>query len=361
MKILMTPVSFGNPFQRELADALERLKHSVALSNPYLFWRFPFLKYIRINGKPDVVHLHWLDPYIIRPTIRGMLLSANITLFEMAIMRSMGIKLVWTVHNVLSHDKLHPVIEKTYLRIIMRFFNEIIFLSLSSITEFNKVFNPPPQVREKYHVVPHGHYISSYINKVDTKSAKNLLGIDEQSFVLLFFGEIRDYKGLKNLIRAFSELKDNDSRLVIAGKYQSKTIFDTMTQEILSASKSDKRIIPHIYFIPDHFVQVFMNAADLVVLPYSDILNSGAAILAMSFGKALIAPKIGSLTELLDEKGGVFFNPTEQDGLIKAIKKARTLNVKEMGKYNFEKIQRYDWDSIARETSEIYNSSFDPI
>jgi len=58
---------------------------------------------------------------------------------------------------------------------------------------------------------------------------------------------------------------------------------------------NDKRIKVFLDFIPDNDIQIYMNAADIIVLPYLDILNSGVAILAMSFGKPVIAPRTGSI------------------------------------------------------------------
>ncbi len=352
MKVVFTPISNGNPFQKELAGALERLGHTVDLYDPA--WQFPLLKYIRKNGKPDVVHLHWLHPFLMKTTIQGTLLRANITLFEIVILRALGVKLVWTVHNVLDHERTHPILEKLYQRFIMRFFNEIIFFSRSSVSVFNEIIDPPPQIRKNYNIIPHGNYISSYINKIDIKIGKDILGIDANSFVLLCFGEIRPYKGINTMIEAFSKLTDKDYRLVVAGRPHNRPGDKSLSEEILSAIKPDKRIIPHLYFIPDYFVQIFMNAADIVILPYTDILNSGAAVLAMSFGKPVIAPNIGSIPELIDSNGGILFDPSKEGDLQRAIEQSKNLDLQAMGKYNFEKIKKYDWDSIAHETSEVY-------
>jgi glycosyltransferase involved in cell wall biosynthesis len=77
----------------------------------------------------------------------------------------------------------------------------------------------------------------------------------------------------------------------------------------------DNRITTVLEFIPDDDIQIYMNAADVVILPYTDILTSGAAILAMSFGKPVIAPAVKCITETIDDKGGFVGSGSVSNGL----------------------------------------------
>jgi len=89
-------------------------------------------------------------------------------------------------------------------------------------------------------------------------------------------------------------------------------------------------------------------------LPYKDILTSGAVILAMSFGKPIIAPAIGCIPDVLDSEGSILYDPSEKEGLLKAMKQALDANLKKMGEHNFELAKHLRWDEIAKRTYEVY-------
>jgi len=97
-----------------------------------------------------------------------------------------------------------------------------------------------------------------------------------------------------------------------------------------------------------------MNACDVVVLPFHDILTSGSALLAMSFGKPVIAPRLGCIPEVLDSEGAFLYNYKEREGLLKAIQEASVANLGAMGKHNYDKTKRFDWNVIAQKTHELY-------
>ncbi|HPI91500.1 MAG TPA: glycosyltransferase family 4 protein [Deltaproteobacteria bacterium] len=348
MKIVHTPISDGNPYQRELADALRRMGHSVDLYTPV--WPFPFVHYVLKNGKPDIFHIHWQDQFLIRKTIPGSLIRSILSVLEFMLIGVLGIKIVWTVHNVLNHERTHPAIEMFFLKIILKFFNEITFMSQAGIEAFNGIINPHKCVQDKFHIVPHGSYVDSYTNKISKPAARQILNIDEDSFIFLCFGEARPYKGLQTVIGLMKDIPDPSIRLLVAGRAHNKSF----EHVIRKAASSDKRIHTVLSYIPDDFVQVFMNASDVVVLPYKDILNSGAAVLAMSFGKPVIAPNMGGIKDLLDGNGGMLFDPADKRSLIDAMLKMKNADVQAMGKHNHEKIRHYDWDYIATLTSAVY-------
>lgn len=129
---------------------------------------------------------------------------------------------------------------------------------------------------------------------------------------------------------------------------------DEVATDLLNRCKGNENIRAIFEFIPDDELQVYMNAADVVVLPYRNILTSGAVILAMSFGKPVIAPAIGCMEDLLDNEGSFLYNPSEKDGLVKAMRKALDANLKNMGEHNFELVEMLQWDKIAKRTCEVY-------
>ena len=113
-------------------------------------------------------------------------------------------------------------------------------------------------------------------------------------------------------------------------------------------------------FIPDDQIQVYMNASDAVILPYRDILTSGAAILAMSFGRACIAPRLGCINDILDEHGAFLYDPDATDGLVRALKSAVASgrDLSRMGAYNRYLAKQWDWERIAQRTLDVYYGAF---
>ena len=103
-----------------------------------------------------------------------------------------------------------------------------------------------------------------------------------------------------------------------------------------------------------------MNACDVVVLPYRRILTSGAAVLAMSFGKPCIAPRAGCVTDILDENGAIFFDPSVSGNLERALRETvdSRHRLREMGLYNLRRAAAWDWESIGRSTAAVYKQCF---
>ena len=93
-----------------------------------------------------------------------------------------------------------------------------------------------------------------------------------------------------------------------------------------------------------------------MVFPYRDILTSGGILLAMSFGKAIIAPMLGCIIDTLDYSSSILYDTGEQDGLLKAMRKAGALNgqLHRMGKHNLKLAERLPWTQVGRAHYEAY-------
>jgi glycosyltransferase involved in cell wall biosynthesis len=120
----------------------------------------------------------------------------------------------------------------------------------------------------------------------------------------------------------------------------------------------DQRIKLCPGFIPDDQIQLYMNACDVVIFPYRDILTSGAVLLAMSFGRACIAPRKGCIGEVLDDTGAFLYEIDDENGLMKAMKSAldKSSHLSVMGQHNRHLAEKYNWKHIAEMTNDIYRS-----
>jgi glycosyltransferase involved in cell wall biosynthesis len=174
----------------------------------------------------------------------------------------------------------------------------------------------------------------------------------EDTRVFLFVGAIRAYKGLSDLTDAFRHIHRPDVRVLIAGKPAT----DADTQLLAAAAAGDPRIELRLGFVPDEDLAVLLGAADAVVLPFRDILTSGSAILAMSYGRAVVAPSLGCLPETLDPQASILYDPLSPDALANALESALSADLDAMGEHALVLARRLAWGPIALATAELYRA-----
>jgi glycosyltransferase involved in cell wall biosynthesis len=266
------------------------------------------------------------------------------------VVKALGIKVVWTVHNLSNHDKIKPRYEIFVNRFLVRLYDQLIVHCSFAREAVIQMYNLPDHLADRIQVIPHGHFIDCYENRITREEARAMLDYKEDVILFLYFGGIRPYKGILELIDAFRTIKCPQVRLLIVGSPAN----DTIKAELLCRCQTDSRIRTHLQFVPQAEIQIYMNAADVTVFPYRDILTSSSVVLAMSFGKAIIVPRIGCISETLDTQGGFLYDPNDGDGLLEAIQNALSSDVDAMGRYNRDKVEHCDWEEIAKKTLELY-------
>ena len=149
----------------------------------------------------------------------------------------------------------------------------------------------------------------TYGKKLDRNEALTALNLDPQYSYLLFFGIIRDYKGLDILIRAFSDsrLRGKKLKLIVAGEfYEDETRYRNQVKE----SGLENDVIFYDHFIKDEDVRLFFSGADLVVQPYKSATQSGVTQIAYHFDKPMVVTDVGGLKEIVpDGKCGYVVKP----------------------------------------------------
>jgi len=262
---------------------------------------------------------------------------------------------VWTVHNIMEHERRFPQLELFFHRLLFRFYDKVIVHCTYAQAAIIEAYRVPDYLIEKIHVIPIGEYGTSYDNQISRGNARERLEIDNGKTVFLFFGYLRTYKGILHLIETFKNIKNERIELVVAGKPANSEI-----QEILlEVCREDPRIVTFLGYVPEDDVQIYMNAADFVVLPFMDILTSASCMLAMSFGRAIIAPRMGCIPEYLDSKGGILYDPEGDGALSRALQGSLSANFTEMDLHNLQKVQSFDWKSIGELTCQVYKECFD--
>jgi len=214
-------------------------------------------------------------------------------LFTLMALKIRKTKIVWTVHNIKPHENYHPYMCKLMMYIFTNMLDAIVIMSKSEKDEIIQEY--PALKRKVVSYIPHPLY-HCYPNDASLGESRKQLGIPLNATVFTYFGQIRDYKNIPELLRSFEGLDRKDCYLIVAGAIKDQEL----KLEIMQLSKNARNLKLKTSYIPENEIQYYMNASDVVVLPFKNILNSGSAMLALSFGKPLLCPEIGALKGLQD-------------------------------------------------------------
>lgn len=250
-----------------------------------------------LTRRYDLVHLHHPEKFVTqRLSLRD---AARFAIFFGVLwtQKLKGARIVWTAHNEGPHEPGHPLLEAVYWRLFLPSLDGVIYLSESSRGQL--VRQRPRLSRLPGFVIPHGDFRAAYPNTLGRDEARKRLGYEPGHRVVAFVGNVRAYKNVGHLARTFADLPGDDLRLLIAGHVHTHEL----KAEILAVAGRDPRIRLIDAFIDPSEMQLYLNAADLVVLPFRRILNSGSAILALSFDRPVLVPDLGSLRELQAQVG----------------------------------------------------------
>jgi glycosyltransferase involved in cell wall biosynthesis len=214
----------------------------------------------------------------------------------------------------------------------------------------------------KISIIPFGINNTIPNTKLTSLQAKTELGLSGREKVLLFFGNITPYKGLEYLVAALEELirKGNDCRLVIAGRPKVGSDYWSGIQKAISREGLRDRIIKQIEYIPDEKVELYFKAADVLVLPYSHIFQSGVLFLGYSFGLPVIAADVGSLKEdVIEGTTGFVFRPEDSKDLAKVIESYFSSDLfqqleRHRGEIRAYANERHSWSKVGEMTRGVY-------
>ena len=232
------------------------------------------------------------------------------------------------------------------------FFNSVDFFILLSEKVKKDLLTLYPEAKDK--VLPHPIY-SNFGNAVPKDEAKEKLKLKDKNLIL-FFGFIREYKGLDILLHAMKELVDKlDVKLIVAGEFYSNK------EDILNLI--DKMGIKNnIYlfndFIPTSDVKYYFSASDCVILPYKSATQSGIVQIAMNFRKPVIASNVGGLGEVVhNNETGFIVDKENPSQLAEAIIKFYNDNKEGHFIKNIEQeVEKYSWEKFVKGIIDLINS-----
>jgi glycosyltransferase involved in cell wall biosynthesis len=241
---------------------------------------------LNLLAQSDAVIFHWPD-HILTPDgwteVGKTLIKLIILRLSKALFRT---RLIWVAHNAQPHDKGKS--SRAFAKSFYHSLDGVIYLSFHSQQVVETLH--PELAKKPSLVTVHGHYRDTMTLKPAEYPA---LGEEVR---LCYFGQIRHYKNVPELARLVSDMEDRGVSLNIVGKRVDQTVAAQIDYVIERANNisSDLRSTP----VPDVDLEAAIDDSHAVVLPYTDILNSGSAFLALSRNRPIIAPRIGSLIEL---------------------------------------------------------------
>jgi len=312
--------------------------------------------YVRLIGyaataKPKLFHILWNNKFQLFDRTLLMLYY-----------KLLGKKIVLTAHNVNAgkRDSNDSWLNRFSLKIQYNLSNHVFVHTNGMKQELISDFRIPAG---KVSVIPFGINNTVPSTSLSSAQARRQLSISEGDKTLLFFGNIAPYKGLEYLISAFTELssKDRSYRLIIVGKPKgSEGYWKQIHQEIARGGIRD-RVIERIEYIPDEETELFFKAADVLILPYNHVFQSGVLFLGYGFGLPAIASDVGTLKEeIIEGQTGFVFKPQDSSDLASKVDEYfkselfRNLETQraEIKAYANE---RYSWDKVAAVTTSVYS------
>jgi D-inositol-3-phosphate glycosyltransferase len=255
-------------------------------------WRY-LLVYWRLvcyatTAKPKIFHILW----------NGKLELFDRT-FLMLYYKVLGKKIVFTAHNVnvAKRDGYDSFLNRWSLRIQYSLVDHIFVHTDKMKEELVSEYNVRKEIIS---VIPFGINNSVPDTELTPAQAKRKIQLNSLDRTILFYGRIRPYKGIEYLVAALRRIVDKDDRyrLIIAGEFLKESRqYWTEIQETIEREGLSERVIQEIRFIPDEETEIYFKAADVLVLPYAGVFQSGVLFLAYSFGLPVIATDVGSFRD----------------------------------------------------------------
>lgn len=252
-------------------------------------------------------------------------------------------KVLCQIDNVEPHE--HHIVDRPFNRWYLGAVDGFVYMSeqvhgeLKGYTSAPMLFSPHPM-------------FENFGSRVDRAEACRRIGVDLSFSYTLFFGLIRDYKGLDMLLRAWSRWRPSGRRLIVAGEFYAsrEKYLDIISREGLAAD-----VVLRDRFIPDDEVRYYFSAADALVLPYRTATQSGVTQIAYNFSLPMIVTDVGGLPEIVrDGHAGVVCPPTVE-GIEDALRRMYERGMMDVVRKNIAaERERFSWGAMCDRIEEVY-------
>jgi D-inositol-3-phosphate glycosyltransferase len=301
-------------------------------------------------AKPVIFHILWNNKF---DTFDRTLL--------MIYYKLLGKKVVMTVHNVNAgtRDRNDSLFNRVTLGIQYRLASHIFLHTEKMKAELITQFHVQTS---NVSVIPFGINNAVPHTSLTRDEARHRLGISVSERVILFFGHITPYKGLEYLIAAFQQIRvqSGEYRLLIAGRPSNCGTYWSAIQDTIREDTERGHVLLKAEFIPDEETEVYFKAADVFVLPYRHVYQSGVLFLGQSFGLPVLAADVGSLkNEIMEGKTGFIFISEDPVDLSRAIERYFASDIYTNLDDRRKQIRdhaavSHSWDIVSHTTMNLY-------
>lgn len=313
---------------------VEDTKYWIHTANP-VNWIHAASKIKKLQ--PDLVIIQWWHPYF-APCY-------------WALTRMLGKKkIIFVCHNVFPHERF-PM-DRMLTKMVLKRGNAFIVQSGKDAEDLQTILPGA-----KYEQAVHPTYNAFKFENMSKERGRELLDITEKEKVLLFFGFVREYKGLKYLIQALPRITERceDVRLFVVGDFggaENREAYEKLMEE--NAVRSHITICDG--YIPDREIEKFFAACDLVVLPYVSATQSGIVQIAYGFEKPVVVTNVGGLPDVVEDgKTGYVVEPENPTALADAVVRYFKENREKEFEENVKKeAYRFDWDRMVETVERLY-------
>lgn len=277
-------------------------------------------------------------------------------LFNVLLARVLGMRIVVTAHDVEAFKEGLSV--KRFVRWAYGMADAVIAHNNISRQELIDQIGLPAA---KIHVIKHGNHADYVRSDVTRDNSRQKYGLESDDFVIVFFGQIKEVKGVDVLLKAMPLVKAQVGkrvRLLIAGKVWKDDF--SKYQALIDQHQLGDVVQLHIRYVPDEELPYFYAAADVMALPYKRIYQSGVVLMAMSFGKPVLVSNIAGMTEVVtDGVTGLVFRTEDPDDMARQLIEAsrdpaRLARIADQGRELM--MTEYAWSKIGAQTAACYRA-----
>lgn len=308
------------------------IERCVSTINPLSWWRVG--RRLR-RESPDIVLMKYWTPFM-APCFGTIARLAR---------KNKHTKVICQIDNVEPHE--HHLTDRIFNRYFLRSVDGFIYMSeqvhgeLEAYTSAPALFSPHPMFEH-------------FGERVERTEACKKLGLDPSQRYALFFGLIRDYKGLDTLLEAWARFRRSGHKLLIAGEfYASRDKYI----ELIKRLGLESEIILHDHFVPDSEVRNYFSASDCVVLPYKTATQSGVTQIAYNFCTPIIVTRVGGLAEIVPDSRVGFVVESSVDGVLDGLERIYADGQLEaFAEAMTEERKRFSWEAMCDRIEELYSA-----
>lgn len=253
-------------------------------------------------------------------------------------------KVICQIDNVEPHE--HHFVDRPFNRYFLSAVDGFVYMSeqvhgeLLNYTSASALFSPHPM-------------FENFGARVDRTEACRHLGLNHGDRYMLFFGLIRDYKGLDTLLEAWTRIADKEMKLIVAGEfYASRDKYMPLIEAL------DDRVILHDRFVADSDVKYYFSAAEAVILPYKSATQSGVTQIAYNFCLPIIVSDVGGLAEIVPDDVVGYVCPPTVEGVASAVDRMNEDgNIERFRRNMAEERKRFSWEEMCSRITEVYKKT----